>query len=244
MILLPAIDILDGKAVRLARGDFSQRTDYDADPLDAAKRWVDDGARALHVVDLDGARTGTPANVKHIERISSAVNVPVQVGGGLRSLDAIRAVADAGATRLILGTAAFRDPEFLKAAVAAYPEQIVVSVDARDGQVVAAGWTEVTRLTVAQALSQLQARGVHRFVYSNIERDGMLTGPDLEGVRAVASAIEDSFVYSGGIGALSDLEALAELREPKLAGVIVGKAIYERRIDVGAAQAILDRFAD
>ncbi len=143
--------------------------------------------------------------------------MPVQVGGGLRTLDAIRAVADAGATRLILGTAAFRDPEFLKAAVAAYPEQVVVSVDARDGQVAAAGWTEVTRLTVGEALSRLQARGVRRFVYSNIERDGMLTGPDLEGVRAVASAIEDSFVYSGGIGTLSDLEALAELREPKLA---------------------------
>ena len=120
----------------------------------------------------------------------------------------------------------------------------MVSVDARDGQVAAAGWTEDTRLTVGEALTRLQARGVRRFVYSNIERDGMLTGPDLEGVRAVAGAIEDSFVYSGGIATLADLEALAELHEPKLAGVIVGKAIYERRIDVGDAQAILDRFDD
>ncbi len=240
MILLPAIDIIDGKAVRLQRGDFAQRTDYDADPLDAAKRWVDAGARALHIVDLDGARTGIPANVGQIERIATALEVPVQVGGGLRSLEAVRQVAGAGADRLILGTAAFRDPEFLDAAVSAYPRQIVVSVDARAGRVAAAGWTEETELTVADALAELQARGVRRFVYSSIDRDGMLIGPDLDGARAVAGAIEDSFVYSGGIGELSDLEALAALREPKLGGVIVGKAIYERRFDVGEAQALLD----
>jgi phosphoribosylformimino-5-aminoimidazole carboxamide ribotide isomerase len=240
MILLPAIDIIDGKAVRLLRGDFAQRTDYDSDPLDAARRWVDAGARALHVVDLDGARTGTPANVHHVERIASTLAVPVQVGGGLRSLESVRAVADSGAARVILGTAAFRDPEFLDAAVAAYSDQVVVSIDARDGRVAAAGWTEETDLTVAQALEDLQARGVRRFVYSNIERDGMLTGPDLDGARAFASGVQDSFVYSGGIGELSDLQALAELREPKLSGVIVGKAIYEQRFDVGAAQALLD----
>jgi phosphoribosylformimino-5-aminoimidazole carboxamide ribotide isomerase len=243
MILFPAIDILDGKAVRLQRGDFAQRTDYDADPLDAAKRWVDAGARALHVVDLDGARTGTPANVGHIQRIAAWLDVPVQVGGGLRSLDAVRQVADAGAARLILGTAAFRDPEFLDAAVAAYPEQIVVSVDARDGRVAAAGWTEETDLTVADALTELEARGVNRFVYSNIDRDGMLTGPDLDGARAVAGVINGSFIYSGGIGELSDLDALSRLRIHKLDGVIVGKAIYERRFDVGEAQALLDSLA-
>ncbi|HEX3802364.1 MAG TPA: 1-(5-phosphoribosyl)-5-[(5-phosphoribosylamino)methylideneamino]imidazole-4-carboxamide isomerase [Solirubrobacteraceae bacterium] len=240
MILLPAIDIIDGKAVRLQRGDFARRTNYDADPLDAAKRWVDAGARALHIVDLDGARAGIPTNVRHIERIATSLDVPVQVGGGLRSLDAVRQVAGAGAGRLILGTAAFRDPEFLDAAVSAYPDEIVVSVDARDGRVAAAGWTEETGLTVADALAELQARGVRRFVYSNIDRDGMLSGPDLDGTQAVATAIEGSFVYSGGIGELSDLEALAQLREPKLSGVIVGKAIYERRFDVGEAQALLD----
>ncbi|MDE3130122.1 MAG: 1-(5-phosphoribosyl)-5-[(5-phosphoribosylamino)methylideneamino]imidazole-4-carboxamide isomerase, partial [Acidobacteriota bacterium] len=131
MILLPAIDIIDGKAVRLLQGDFAQRSDYDADPLDAAKRWVDGGARALHVVDLDGARTGVPANVAQIERIAGTLGVPVQVGGGLRSLEAVRAVSEAGATRVILGTAAFRDPGFLDAAVAAHGERVVVSVDVR-----------------------------------------------------------------------------------------------------------------
>jgi phosphoribosylformimino-5-aminoimidazole carboxamide ribotide isomerase len=241
MILLPAIDIIDGKAVRLLQGDFAQQTDYDSDPLDAAKRWVDSGARALHVVDLDGARTGIPANVAHVERIAGTLGVPVQVGGGLRSLDSVRAVAAAGAAHVILGTAAFRDPDFLDAAVAGYAEQVVVSVDARDGRVAAAGWTEQTDLTVEQALVELQRRGVRRFVYSNIDRDGMLSGPDLDGARAFAAGVDQSFVYSGGVGELGDLQALAELREPRLSGVIVGKAIYEQRFDVGAAQALLDR---
>lgn len=241
MILLPAIDIIDGKAVRLLQGDFAQRTDYDSDPLEAARRWVDAGARALHVVDLDGARTGVPANVAHIERIATTLGVPVQVGGGLRSLESVDAVSAAGAARVILGTAAFRDPEFLDAAVGAYGEQVVVSVDARDGRVAAAGWTEQTDLTVAQALIDLQRRGVRRFVFSNIERDGMLNGPDLDGARAFAGGVEESFVYSGGIGELADLEALVALGEPKLSGVIVGKAIYEQRFGVGDAQAVLDR---
>ena len=241
MILLPAIDIIDGKAVRLLQGDFAQRTDYDSDPLEAARRWVDAGARALHVVDLDGARTGTPANVAHVERIATTLGVPVQVGGGLRSLDSVRAVAEAGATRVILGTAAFRDPDFVDAAVAAYAEQVVVSIDARDGRVAAAGWTEQTDLTVEQALIDLQRRGVRQFVYSSIDRDGMLNGPDIDGALAFAGGVQESFVYSGGIGRLADLEALAELREPKLTGVIVGMAIYERRFDVGEAQTLLDR---
>lgn len=240
MILLPAIDIIDGKAVRLLQGDFNQRTDYDSDPLDAARRWVDSGARALHVVDLDGARTGAPANVSHVQRIASTLGVPVQVGGGLRSLESVREVLEAGAARVILGTAAFRDLEFLDAAVAEYAEQVVVSIDARDGMVAAAGWTEQTELSVEQALHDLQQRGVRRFVYSSIDRDGMLNGPDLDGARAFAAGVQDSFVYSGGIGELADLQALAELREPKLSGVIVGKAIYEQRFEVGAAQALLD----
>ncbi|HEX3617656.1 MAG TPA: 1-(5-phosphoribosyl)-5-[(5-phosphoribosylamino)methylideneamino]imidazole-4-carboxamide isomerase [Solirubrobacteraceae bacterium] len=241
MILLPAIDIIDGKAVRLLQGDFGRRTDYDSDPLEAARRWVDSGARALHVVDLDGARTGAPANVAQIERIASTLGVPVQVGGGLRSLDSVRAVTTAGAASVILGTAAFRDPQFLDSAVAAYGDQVVVSVDARDGHVAAAGWTEQTDLTVERALIELQRRGVRRFVYSNIDRDGMLTGPDLDGARAFAAGVERSFVYSGGIGELADLEALVALGEPKLSGVIVGKAIYENRFTVGDAQAVLDR---
>ncbi len=240
MILLPAIDILDGKAVRLAQGAYEEQTVYDADPLDAARRWVDMGARALHVVDLDGARAGTPMNLDHVRRIAEAAEVPIQVGGGMRSLEAVAAVLDAGARRIVLGTAAYRDLDLLDEVVARIGERLVVSLDARDGHLAAAGWLEQTELPVEVAIERLQARGVRRFVYSSIERDGMLAGADLAGVRRVAQAVRGSFVYSGGVASLDDLHALARLRQVNLAGVIVGKALYENRFTVGEAQAALD----
>lgn len=243
MILFPAIDILGGRAVRLARGDFAQRTDYDADPLVAAKRWVDAGARWLHVVDLDGARSGAPVNLGEIERIAGGVEVPVQVGGGLRTPSAVTAALDAGAARVILGTAAFTDIEFLDQAVAEHGERVVVSLDARDGKLAAAGWVQQTEIPVRDAITRLGDRGVRRFVYSSIERDGVLAGPDLDGARAVAATVHGTFLYSGGVAGLEDLEALARLRQVNLVGVIVGKALYEGRLEVGEAQALLDRLA-
>lgn len=240
MILLPAIDILDGKAVRLLQGDFEQRTDYDADPLDAARRWVAAGARWLHVVDLDGARSGEPANLEHIRRITEAVGIPVQVGGGLRTLEALEAVLDAGASRVVLGTAAYRDVDFLDSALAAHRDQVVVSVDSRGGRLAASGWTEQTEIPVSAVLETMGRRGVRRFVYSSIDRDGMLSGPDLEEVRSVGSVIRGSFTYSGGVSTVEDLRALAGLRLVNLGGVIVGKALYEGRLAVGDGQAALD----
>ena len=240
MILLPAIDILDGQAVRLARGDFDQRTVYDQDPLEAAMRWLQGGARGLHVVDLDGARTGAPANLEHVQRITAAATVPVQVGGGLRSIEAVEAALEAGAARVVLGTAAFRDVDLLDEAVARHGDRIVVSVDARGGRLAAAGWTEQTEIPATAVVERLGARGVRRFVYSSIERDGMLTGPDLDAVREIASTLRGSFVYSGGISTLEDLRTIASLRQVNLSGVIVGKALYEERFEVGEAQAALD----
>jgi phosphoribosylformimino-5-aminoimidazole carboxamide ribotide isomerase len=241
MILYPAIDILGGKAVRLLQGDFERRTEYDTDPLEAAKRWVDAGARWLHVVDLDGARCGQPTNLAHLERIVAGVDVPVQVGGGLRTLGAVRAAVDAGASRVILGTAAFDDVDFLDMAVAEHGDRVVVSVDARGGKLAAAGWREQTAIPVQDAITRMTDRGVRRFVYSSIERDGALAGPDLDGARAVADTVHGTFIYSGGVSGLEDLEALVRLRQVNLVGVIVGKALYEGRLDVAAAQAILDR---
>lgn len=240
MILLPAIDILNGVTVRLAQGDFAEQTVYDADPLDAARRWVASGARALHVVDLDGARSGVPANLHHLERICAAVGVPVQVGGGLRAAASVASALQAGADRVILGTAAFRDVDFLDEVVAEHGERIVVSVDARAGRLAAAGWTEQTQIPVRSVIEGLSTRGVRRFVYSSIDRDGMLTGPDLDGAREVAETVHGTFVYSGGISSLADLEALADLRQVNMTGVIVGKALYEQRFGVGEAQALLD----
>ncbi|MEA2210721.1 MAG: phosphoribosyl isomerase [Solirubrobacteraceae bacterium] len=240
MILLPAIDILDGQAVRLRQGDFAQRTAYDADPLDAARRWVAAGARALHIVDLDGARSGAPANLEHIRRITAAVDVPVEVGGGLRSLDSVQAALDSGAARVVLGTAIYKDLDFLDEALGAHRERVIVSVDARGGKLAASGWTEQTDLPVAGVLKALGRRGVRRFIYSSIDRDGMLSGPDLEEVKVVGDAIRGSFIYSGGVSTVEDLRALAQLRQVNLSGVIVGKALYEGRFDVAAGQAALD----
>ena len=241
MILLPAVDILEGKAVRLNRGEFDQRTVYDADPLDAARRWVKDGARELHVVDLDGARNGAPVNVEHIRRIVAEVDVPVQVGGGLRTIEAVRGAVGAGATWVVIGTAAYTDIDFLDQAVAELGDRVVVSIDARAGKLAGAGWTEQTDIPIEAVIERLGARGVRRFVYSSIDRDGMLGGPDLDGARRVAEAVRGIYAYSGGVSSLEDLRALVELRQVNLRAVIVGKALYEGRFTVGDAQAVLDR---
>jgi phosphoribosylformimino-5-aminoimidazole carboxamide ribotide isomerase len=239
MILLPAIDILDGKAVRLTRGDFAQQTVYDADPLDAARRWVSAGARALHVVDLDGARSGTPANTDHVARIIAEVDVPVQVGGGLRDIEAVRSVLAAGAARVVLGTAAYGDIDFLDEVLTDHRDRVVVSVDARRGLLASWGWTEQTDIPAESVIQTLGRRGVYRFVYSSIERDGMLGGPDLAEVARIAQAVRGTFIYSGGVSSLTDLTALAGLRQVNLSGVIVGKALYEQRFGVSDGQAAL-----
>jgi phosphoribosylformimino-5-aminoimidazole carboxamide ribotide isomerase len=235
MILLPAIDIRDGKAVRLARGDFGAETVYDVDPLDAARRWVADGAKWLHVVDLDGARSGQPANLDHVRRIASELDVQVQAGGGLRSAEAVDAAIAAGAARIVLGTAAYADVDLLDEVLTRYGERVVVSVDARDGRLATAGWTEQSEIPAESVVERLSDRGVRRFVYSSIERDGMLGGPDLDAAGRVAEVVRGTFVYSGGVSSLEDLRALAALRQVNLAGVIVGKALYERRFGVAEA---------
>jgi phosphoribosylformimino-5-aminoimidazole carboxamide ribotide isomerase len=240
MILLPAVDILDGKAVRLTRGEFDQSTVYDADPLDAARRWVADGARSLHVVDLDGAKSGAPVNIEHVRRITAEVPVPVQVGGGLRTIDAVRDAVEAGAARVLIGTAAYQDVDFLDAALAEFGDRVVVSIDAREGRLAGAGWTEQTDIPIEAVIERLGARGVRRFVYSSIDRDGLLAGPDLDGARRVAEAVRGTYVSSGGVSSLEDLRSLVELRQVNLSGVIVGKALYEGRFAVAEAQAVLD----
>ena len=240
MILLPAVDILDGKAVRLTRGEFDQSTVYDADPLDAARRWVDDGARRLHVVDLDGARSGAPVNLEQVRRIAAQVEVPIQVGGGMRSIESVREVVGAGATRVVIGTAAYTDIDFLDQVVAEFGDRVVVSIDARAGKLAGAGWTEQTDIPIEAVIERLGSRGVQRYVYSSIDRDGMLGGPDLEGARRVADAVRGTYAYSGGVSTLDDLRALVELRQVNLRAVIVGKALYEGRFTIADAQAVLD----
>ena len=239
MILFPAIDVRGGKAVRLRQGRFEDETVYADSPLEAARDWVQAGARYLHVVDLDGARTGEPAALEHLGRIAGELGVPVQYGGGLRTVESVRAAFDAGAERAIIGTAAFRDMDFLDACVAEFGPRVAVAVDVRGGFISTAGWTETSSLPAVDAIERLQDRGVRKFVYTDADRDGMLEGPSMDDVRAVAAAVRGSFVYSGGIGSLDHLTALAKLRQVNMAGVIVGKALYERAFTVPEAVAAL-----
>ena len=239
MILLPAIDIRDGKAVRLERGDFARETVYVDDPLEAARAWVEQGARMLHVVDLDGAREGEPQNLDHLRRITSELTVPVQFGGGLRSLVAVREALAAGASRVVVGTAAYTDLEFLDEIVSTWGVRIAVAIDVRGGNVSVSGWTQTTQMPARDVIERLQARGVKQFVFTNVDRDGMLEGPDLDEVRRVSEAIRGRFLYSGGIASLDDLRALCGLRLVNLAGVISGKALYEKRFTVAEGNEVL-----
>jgi phosphoribosylformimino-5-aminoimidazole carboxamide ribotide isomerase len=239
MILYPAIDIMDGRAVRLVEGRFEDATTYHDDPLEAARSWVGAGARFLHVVDLDGARSGEPRSLEHLRRIAE-LGVPVQYGGGLRTVDAVRAALGAGAERAIVGTAAFRDVDFLDDIVTEFGGHIVVSVDVRDGMIATSGWTQTTELPAPEAIRRLTARGVRSFVYTDVSRDGKLSGPDIAGVEQVADAVRGRFLYSGGIGTLDDLRALARLRRVNLAGVIAGKALYEKKFTLAEGQGALD----
>jgi phosphoribosylformimino-5-aminoimidazole carboxamide ribotide isomerase len=225
--------------VRLVKGDFAEKTVYRDSPVEAARAWVEAGARFLHIVDLDGARTGSPKSLEHLERITHELSVPVQYGGGLRSLPAVRDALRAGAERVILGTAAFTDVDFLDDVMGAFRERVIVSVDTRHGNVSTSGWQQTTQMPAESVIERLQHRGVRSFVYTNVDRDGMLQGPDLDEVRRIAGVVRGRFIYSGGIGSADDLRALAGLRQVNLGGVIVGKALYEGRFTIDEGQRAL-----
>jgi phosphoribosylformimino-5-aminoimidazole carboxamide ribotide isomerase len=240
VILYPAVDIRDGKAVRLMQGDYERETVYEADPLDAARQWVDAGARVLHVVDLDGAREGRPVNLEIVRRIAGELGVPVQLGGGLRDRDAVAAALDAGVERVVLGSAALRDPDLVGSLVDEHGARVVVSVDTRGGRVAVAGWLEETDADPADLVTAMSKRGVRRFVYTPVEADGLLEGPQTDDLDRIAEAAGGGeLIYSGGIGSVEDLAQLAALGIPNLTGVIVGRALYENRFTVADGQAAL-----
>ncbi len=240
MILYPAIDIRDGHAVRLVEGDYDRETIFDADPLDAAMRFADSGVHVIHVVDLDGAKAGHPVNLEMVRRIADAVPFPIQVGGGLRDADCVANVLRVGVEHVVIGTAAMRDPEFLDAMLKEHgPERIVVSVDARNGKVSLAGWTQTSDVEAADAVADLAARGVQSFLFTPIEVDGTLSGPGFEQLAKVAAATDASVIYSGGVGTLDDLVRLRAEAAPNVEGVIVGRALYEKRFTVEEAIAAL-----
>jgi phosphoribosylformimino-5-aminoimidazole carboxamide ribotide isomerase len=236
VILYPAIDILGGKAVRLLQGEYDRETVYDDDPVDAAGRWADGGAEWIHVVDLDGAKAGRPLNLEAVGRVADAVECPIEVGGGLRDEAGVEAVLEAGAARVVVGTAALRDPEFLARILETHgPGKVVVSVDARGGSVSLAGWTESSGVDVADAVADLGSRGVERFLFTPIEVDGTMEGPNLPELERVAAATDAAVIASGGVGTLDHLRDLAASAAENVEGVIVGRALYEKRFTVPEA---------
>ncbi|HEY5943736.1 MAG TPA: 1-(5-phosphoribosyl)-5-[(5-phosphoribosylamino)methylideneamino]imidazole-4-carboxamide isomerase [Solirubrobacterales bacterium] len=232
MILYPAIDIRGGQAVRLLQGDYERETTYDADPVDAATRWAGEGAVFLHVVDLDGAKAGEPRNLEAVRRIAAAVECPIQVGGGLRDPNSVDAILEAGAARVVIGTAALRDPQFLDAAVEAHGDRVVVSVDTRGGKVSLSGWTETSDLEAPAAVAQLTERGVQRFLCTAIEVDGTMEGPAIDQLNEIAAATSGQVIASGGVGTLGHLEQLSRDAAPNIEGAIVGRALYEHQFTV------------
>jgi phosphoribosylformimino-5-aminoimidazole carboxamide ribotide isomerase len=236
MELIPAIDIRGGRCVRLDQGDFGRETVFADEPVEVARRWLDEGASRLHVVDLDGAREGWPVNAELVGRIVAVAGVPVQVGGGLRDKAAIQRYLDAGVDRVVLGTAAVKDRALLAEALAEHGRQIVVSVDARVGLVAVEGWEEETRLAAAELMSELVALGVPRFVYTDTLRDGTLQGPDLAAIEGLAARVSVPVIYAGGVSSIDDLVQLAPLG---LEGAIVGKALYTGDVILREALEVL-----
>ncbi len=235
MILYPAIDLKDGACVRLLRGDMAQATVYADDPAAQARAFAAAGCQWLHVVDLDGAFAGRPVNRAAIEAIVAAVEVPVQLGGGVRELATLEAWLAAGISRVVLGTAAVRDPAFVEAACAAHPGRVAVGLDARDGRAAVDGWAETSDVPALDLARRAAEAGAAAIVYTDIARDGALEGPNLAATRAIAQAVDIPVIASGGVAGLDDLAALKALEGDGVAGVIVGRAFYDGRIDPAAA---------
>jgi phosphoribosylformimino-5-aminoimidazole carboxamide ribotide isomerase len=240
MILLPAIDIQDGKCVRLRRGDFKEATIFGDDPVARAKLWQDEGAQALHVVDLDGAREGKLVNLAVIEEIAETVSIPVEYGGGIRTSETLRVIAGGPVDRVVIGTGAVVDKAFLKEAVAALGSKLVISVDAERGLVTTHGWQERSSVSAVKFGSYLQEQGVGHILYTDIDRDGMMMGMNLKATRELAETVDIDIIASGGISSLDDLRALKDMDVANISSVIVGRALYEGTFTIAEARAILD----
>jgi len=237
MIIIPAIDLKNGKAVRLTQGKFDQETIYGQDPVAVAKNWEAQGAELIHIVDLDGAQTGEVANLDAILQIQKEVSTPLEVGGGIRNTGTIDKLLSNGISRVILGTRVVEDPNFLNGILSEWAEQIAVSIDCANGKVTKKGWTEISNIDGKDLARQLADLGLQTLIYTDIARDGVLVGPNINGIKEMLSVIDISVIASGGISNLDDIKALAALNTPQLTGVIVGKALYEQKFTLKEAIA-------
>jgi phosphoribosylformimino-5-aminoimidazole carboxamide ribotide isomerase len=239
VILFPAIDLKDGVCVRLQQGDRTRATVFNRDPAAQAHVFEAQGFEYLHLVDLDGAFAGKPMNARAVERILETISLPVQLGGGIRDMATIEAWLGNGVTRVIIGTAAVRDPAFVKDAAKRFPDRVAVGLDTRDGKVAVEGWAETSDLTALDIAKRFENAGVAAIIYTDIARDGLLAGLNLDATIALADALSIPVIASGGLASLGDVKALLEPRASKLAGAIAGRALYDGRLDAAAALAML-----
>jgi phosphoribosylformimino-5-aminoimidazole carboxamide ribotide isomerase len=235
MIVIPAIDLKEGKCVRLEQGLMDKDTVFNDDPVAQARAWQDQGAELLHIVDLDGAFAGVPKNRAAIEAIINAITIPAQLGGGIRDIATIEAYLSLGLSRVIIGTAAQRNPELVREACARFPGRIVVGIDAKDGMVAVQGWAEVTNITAVELARKFEDCGVTAIIYTDISRDGMMQGPNLEATRSLAEAVSIPIIASGGVSSLKDIENLMRIESSGITGVITGKAVYTGAINLNEA---------
>lgn len=236
MYLLPAIDILDGRAVRLAKGDYNQVTVYNEDPAAQAQIFEEAGAEWIHMVDLNGAKSGLPENIEIIERILRRTKLKIEVGGGLRSLDTLARLADAGVSRMVLGTALVRDPEFAQAAIEIYGDMLAAGIDAKGGEVAVAGWREGSGVAATDLAAEMSKLGYRHLIYTDIARDGMQTGIEREAYERMAAAFGHPVIASGGVASIADIERLAPVAA-SIEGIITGRAIYEGTLDLAQGVA-------
>jgi phosphoribosylformimino-5-aminoimidazole carboxamide ribotide isomerase len=239
VILFPAIDLKNGQCVRLEQGDMARATVFHRDPAAQAQAFEAQGFEYLHVVDLDGAFAGKPVNAAAVERIVEAVAIPVQLGGGIRDLATIEGWLGKGVTRVIIGTAAVRDPELVKHAAREFPTRVAVGLDARGGKVAVAGWAEISEISVLELARRFENVGVAALIFTDIARDGLLKGLNLDATVALAEAVSIPVIASGGLASLDDVRALLAPRAKKLAGAIAGRALYDGRLDAAAALALV-----
>jgi phosphoribosylformimino-5-aminoimidazole carboxamide ribotide isomerase len=242
VILFPAVDLKNGEAVRLEQGDMARATIFHRDPAEQARAFAAQGFEYLHVVDLDGAFAGRPMNAAAVERILAAVEIPLQLGGGIRDRAGIEGWLAKGVARVIIGTAAVRDPALVKAAAKQFPGRIAVGLDARDGKVAVEGWAETSELSALDIARRFEDAGVAAIIYTDVARDGMLMGLNLDATIALADAVSIPVIASGGLASIEDVRALLEPRAKKLAGAIVGRALYDGRLDAAEALDLLRAF--
>jgi phosphoribosylformimino-5-aminoimidazole carboxamide ribotide isomerase len=238
MIIIPAIDIKDGRCVRLQQGRAGTESVYSDDPVAVARRWESEGAGLIHVVDLDGAFSGTPKNRDLILKIAQSVKIPIQVGGGIRELSHIISYKDHDTLRLVLGTKVLLDTQFLKAACDLLPKRILVGLDARDGKLLAQGWTQTTGESVIDFAKKLDGFRILSIIFTDVQRDGMLQGPNLDAIRELARSTEIPIIASGGISSLDDIRSLLSIESSGVAGVIVGKALYTGAVKLTEALSL------